>query len=445
MLRPKVSRAVLALMCAMSFILYLDRVNLSAAAGLIRDDLHLSNTNVGLVFAAFAYTYALCQVIGGWVSDRFGAKLTLVTCASIWIVATVATGLAGGLASLFGARLLLGIGEGAALPAQARALTNWFPSNRRGFVQGLTHSFSRLGNAITPPLIALLVAYSSWRVSFLAVAALTFVWVVIYAWYFTDDPRKHRHMTAEQETQLPPVRQSAVEATREPTPWRRLLKRIAPTMLVYFCYGWTGWLFFTWLPTFFMHGRGLDLKSSAMFSAGVFLSGVVGNTAGGVLSDRVLKRTRNVVAARRNVIICAFLGALVFLAPVMVVKSLPVMAACMSLSFFFLEMTIGPIWAVPMDISPRHVGVASGLVNAGSAVAGIFTPIVFGLIVDRTGSWTLPFAGSLGLLALGIVATFFMRPDIPLDAARAHPDLADINAGGELRFAENLTPRESNR
>jgi MFS family permease len=442
MLRPQVSRAVLALMCAMSFIMYLDRVNLSAAAGLIRDDLHLSNTNVGLVFAAFAYTYALCQVIGGWVSDRFGAKLTLVTCASIWIVATVATGLAGGLVSLFGARLLLGIGEGAALPAQARALTNWFPSNRRGFVQGLTHSFSRLGNAITPPLVALLVAYSSWRVSFLAVAALTFVWVVIYAWYFTDDPRKHRHMTAQQESQLPPLRQSAVEAIREPTPWRRLLKRIAPTMLVYFCYGWTGWLFFTWLPTFFMHGRGLDLKSSAMFSAGVFLSGVVGNTAGGVLSDRVLKRTRNVVAARRNVIICAFLGALVFLAPVMVVKSLPVMATCMSLSFFFLEMTIGPIWAVPMDITPQHVGVASGLVNAGSAIAGIFTPIVFGLIVDRTGSWTLPFAGSLGLLALGIVATFFMRPDIALDAA---PAQTDINASGELRFAETLTPRESNR
>jgi nitrate/nitrite transporter NarK len=240
-------------------------------------------------------------------------------------------------------------------------------------------------------------------------------------------------MTAQEEAELPPAGKVVVEKTREPTPWRRLLKRIGPTMLVYFCYGWTGWLFFTWLPTFFMHGRGLDLKSSAMFSAGVFLSGVVGNTAGGVLSDRVLKRTRNVVAARRNVIIGAFLGALVFLAPVMVVKSLPVMAACMSLSFFFLEMTIGPIWAVPMDITPKHVGVASGLVNAGSAVAGIFTPIVFGLVVDRTGSWTLPFAGSLGLLAVGIVATFFMRPDIPLDVAVAS---ADVGTGGELEFAE---------
>ncbi len=99
----------------------------------------------------------------------------------------------------------------------------------------------------------------------------------------------------------------------------------------------------------------------------------------------------------------------------LVVKSLPVMAASMSLSFFFLEMTIGPIWAVPMDTTPKHVGSASGLVNAGSAIAGIFSPIVFRFVVDRMGSWTLPFAGSLGLLALGIVMTFFMRPDIRLE------------------------------
>ncbi|MBN3792825.1 MFS transporter [Burkholderia sp. Ac-20353] len=412
--RPRVSRSILALMCAMSFIMYLDRVNLSASAGVIRDDLHLSNTGVGLVFAAFAYTYAICQVLGGWASDRYGAKRTLIACATIWIVATVATGLAGGLASLFCARMLLGVGEGAALPAQARALTNWFPAGRRGFVQGLTHSFSRLGNAVTPPLVAFVVALASWRASFIAAGVLTAVWVIVYAWYFADDPRRHRHMSADEAASLPPARSDAGADARVRTPWRRLLARVAPTMVVYFCYGWTGWLFFTWLPSFFMHGRGLDLKQSAFFSAGVFLSGVVGNTAGGVLSDRVLKRTGNVVAARRNVIIVAFVGALVFLAPVMFVKSLTVTAMSMSLSFFFLEMTIGPIWAVPMDITPLHVGVASGLVNAGSAIAGIFTPIAFGFVVDRTGSWTLPFAGSIALLVLGIVMTFFMRPDIPL-------------------------------
>jgi len=229
-------------------------------------------------------------------------------------------------------------------------------------------------------------------------------------------------MSAEESLGLPPEGKVVIEKTHAPVPWRRLLKRIGPTMIVYFCYGWTGWLFFTWLPTFFMHGRGLDLKNSALFSAGVFLSGVLGNTAGGVLSDRILKRTGNVVAARRNVIIGAFLGALVFLAPVLFVKSLPVMAASMSLSFFFLEMTIGPIWAVPMDITPKHVGIASGLVNAGSAVAGIFSPIVFGFVVDHTGNWTLPFAGSVGLLAIGMVMTFFMRPDIALDKSADSDD-----------------------
>ena len=317
------------------------------------------------------------------------------------------------------------------MPAQARALVNWYPASKRGFVQGLTHSFSRLGNALTPPLIAVLVAFASWRASFLLVGALTAIWLGFYAWYFKDDPRKHRHITPEEVAELPPETAASAKKTREPTPWGRLIKRIGPTMMVYFCYGWTGWLFFTWLPTFFMHGRGLDLKSSALFSAGVFLSGVVGNTAGGVLSDRILKRTGNVVAARRNMIIVAFLGALVFLAPVMIVHSLPVMAASLSLSFFFLEMTIGPIWAVPMDITPKHVGIASGLVNAGSAVAGIFSPIVFGFIVDRTGNWTLPFVGSLGLLAVGIVMTFFMRPDIRLDA-EAQPGESPVEPRFEL-------------
>lgn len=136
-------------------------------------------------------------------------------------------------------------------------------------------------------------------------------------------------------------------------------------------------------------------------------------------------------------IIVAFLGALVFLAPVMIVHSLPVMAASMRLSssmrlsFFFLEMTIGPIWAVPMDTTPKHVGIPSGLVNAGSAIASIFSPIAFGFIVDRTGNWTLPFAGSLCLLTLGIVMTFFKRPDIKLDRD-AEPDAAPVERGLEL-------------
>ncbi|WP_252498069.1 MFS transporter, partial [Escherichia coli] len=402
---------ILALFCAMSFLMYVDRVNLSATAGLIKDELGLSNTELGVIFSAFAYTYAVFQIIGGWFVDRLGSRRMIIFCGIIWVIATMATGFVGGFISLFLARLLLGVGEGAALPSQARAITYWFKPQQRGFVQGVTHSFSRLGNAITPPIIVALVAFWSWRGAFISLAIVTFIWLISWIISYKDDPRDHSGMTEEELEGVPIFEKKDLKVKAEPTPWRALIKRMGPTMGVYFCYGWTSWLFFTWLPTFFMHGRGMDLKSSALFTAGVFLSGVVGNTVGGVISDKVLKMTGNLVAARRNVILFSFISVLFLLVPVINTDSLLIMTICLSVAFFCLELTIGPIWAVPMDITPKYVGIASGLMNAGSAVAGIISPIVFGIIIDKTGNWSLPFYGSVALLIIGIFLTFFMRPD----------------------------------
>ncbi|HFL8946681.1 TPA: MFS transporter, partial [Escherichia coli] len=378
---------------------------------LIKDELGLSNTELGVIFSAFAYTYAVFQIIGGWFVDRLGSRRMIIFCGIIWVIATMATGFVGGFISLFLARLLLGVGEGAALPSQARAITYWFKPQQRGFVQGVTHSFSRLGNAITPPIIVALVAFWSWRGAFISLAIVTFIWLISWIISYKDDPRDHSGMTEEELEGVPIFEKKDLKVKAEPTPWRALIKRMGPTMGVYFCYGWTSWLFFTWLPTFFMHGRGMDLKSSALFTAGVFLSGVVGNTVGGVISDKVLKMTGNLVAARRNVILFSFISVLFLLVPVINTDSLLIMTICLSVAFFCLELTIGPIWAVPMDITPKYVGIASGLMNAGSAVAGIISPIVFGIIIDKTGNWSLPFYGSVALLIIGIFLTFFMRPD----------------------------------
>ncbi len=410
---------VLALFCALSFLMYVDRVNLSASAALIKQEIGLDNTELGIIFSAFAYTYLVFQIIGGWFCDRFGAKRTIIICGSIWVVATICTGLVGGFMSLFLSRLLLGIGEGAALPSQARAITFWFKREKRGFVQGLTHSFSRFGNAVTPSLVALLVLAHSWRFSFIALGVLTAVWLLMWVTIFRDSPHQFPNMSKEELARYPQPDPQVEEKVKAPTPWKALLKRMGPTMGVYFCYGWTGWLFFTWLPTFFMNGRGMDIKASALFTSGVFLSGVVGNTVGGMLSDAIYRRTGNVVAARRNMIIFSFFSALLLLIPVILASSATVITVCLAVAFFCLELTIGPIWAVPMDITPKHVGIASGLMNAGSAVAGIISPILFGVIIDQTGNWSLPFYGSVVLLMLGIVLTFFMRPDIPLQEAPA--------------------------
>jgi nitrate/nitrite transporter NarK len=184
-----------------------------------------------------------------------------------------------------------------------------------------------------------------------------------------------------------------------------------PVTITYFCYGWTLWLFLGWLPSFFKENYGLDLKNSALFASGVFFAGVVGDTVGGMLSDAILHRTGNVKLARLSVIVVGFLGAAASLAGVFLTRDLTLVALLLSSGFFFAELVIGPIWSVPMDIAPKYAGTASGLMNTGSAVAAIVSPIVFGLIVDMTGSWTLPFVGSVGLCLLGAALAFTMHPE----------------------------------
>src|SRR5476651_1870404 len=144
---------VLALLCLMYFITYVDRVNVSTASIDFGKEFNLSKTEIGFVFSAFAYPYLLFQIIGGWVGDRFGPRRTLTVCSIIWAGATILTGLATGLVTMLIARVLLGLGEGATFPTATRAMSNWSPPDRRGFAQGITHAFARIGNAITPPIV----------------------------------------------------------------------------------------------------------------------------------------------------------------------------------------------------------------------------------------------------------------------------------------------------
>jgi len=411
------SNRILLLLCLMYMILYVDRVNISTAAPLIRANLGLSNTQLGLAFSAFAYPYALFQLIGGYFGDKFGARRTLCISGVIVCVSTAATGLVNSLLSLVVARVALGIGEGATFPTATRAMATWTPERNWAFAQGITHSFARIGNAVTPPLIALLIQFVSWRGSFVVLALASLVWVVLWTWYFRDVPTSPP-LGKEELASLPTRSRNGA---KEPVPWLKLFRRMLPVTAVDFCYGWTLWLFVSWIPSFFYQNYHQDLQQSAFYSAGVFAGGVIGDTLGGVMSDRILTRTGDRVAARRNVIVTGMLGGFVFLLPVMLVHDINVAALSLAAAFFSIELIVGPIWAVPMDIAPKYAGSASGMMNFGFGTAGIISPFVFGYLVDRTGSWTLPFAGSMGLLLLGAALAFRMHPDKPFEPAQAAP------------------------
>ncbi|MCE4224068.1 MFS transporter [Methylobacterium sp. C25] len=407
---------ILFLLCLMYFITYVDRVNVGTAAPAIKAELGLTNTQLGLIFSAFAYPYAVFQIIGGAMADKWGARRTLFICGLVWAASTIATGFVGGVVSLFLVRFILGFGEGATFPTATRAMQSWVPKDQRGFAQGITHSFARFGNAVTPPLVVVMMMHIGWRGAFVVLGVLSFVWVAVWYFYYRDDPRNHKDITQDDLDRLP-VREAKAAGPKNPVPWGRLVPRMAPVTITYFCYGWSLWLYLNWLPSFFKDGYGLDIKNSALFASGVFFAGVIGDTLGGVVSDRILKKTGDLQRARRNVICVGMLGAAASLAGVFFTRDLTYVALLLSAGFFFLELVIGPIWSVPMDIAPQYAGTASGLMNFGSAFAAIVSPLTFGWIVDVTGNWILPFAGSIGLLVLGAVMAFTMHPERPFEDA----------------------------
>jgi MFS family permease len=405
-LRFRATTIVLVMLCLMYFITYLDRVNVSSAAAGFGKEFNLSKTEIGLVFSAFAYPYLVFQIIGGWVSDKFGAKRTLIYCGVLWAIATILTGFAGGLASMLMARLLLGLGEGATFPAATTAMARWVPKESRGFAQGITHSCSRIGNAIAPAAVVWIMAVYGWRESFYFCGAFSLIWVVVWAFVYTEHPADHPRITKAELVKLTPAKKKS-----PPVPWGPLFKKMLPVTIVYFCYGWTLWLFLSWIPQYFLHSYNLNIAKSALFASSVFFAGVIGDTLGGVVSDRILKKTGKLKNARSYMVaICMFLTMLSLL-PLMFAHNIVISILSLSAGFFFSEMTIGPMWSLPMDIAPEFAGTASGMMNTGSALAAIISPVLSGYLIDRFGNWELPFLGSIILMAIGVVLAYRLQPE----------------------------------
>lgn len=392
----RVRGKILLLLCAMYFITYVDRVNISTAAPFIQSELHLSNTQLGMVLSAFSVPYAFFQLFGGWIADRFGPRRVLIAVGLIWGVATVATGLAVGLVSLFAARLALGFGEGASFPTATHAMARWLPADRRGFGQGITHAFSRFGNALAPLGVAALIGLWSWRASFWLIGVVSLVWLIGWAWYFRDRPEEHPRVGPVERAELP-----TPPERRPPVPWGPLLRRVLPVTVVDFCYGWTLWVYLTWIPSFFENAYGLKLEQFALFTTLVLIAGVAGDLGGGIITDALLRRTGDLRFARRSVLVTGLLGSFVFIVPTLFVHDVIAVTVCLAVAFLLLESTNSVLWSIPMDLAPEHAGTASGLMNTGFGAAGIVSPFVFGVLIDATGSWQVPFAASAVLLLCG--------------------------------------------
>jgi sugar phosphate permease len=409
---------ILLLISLMYLITYLDRVNISTAAPVISKEFGFDKVTMGAIFSAFVWAYAIFQVPGGWLGDRLGPRRILTAIVTYWSVMTAATALAGSAISFIIVRFLFGIGEAGAFPVATRAMQLWYPREERGFVQGITHSASRAGAAIAPPIVVAIMSTLGWQWVFYICGAMGLLWAAWWYAAYRDLPEEH-HMVNRTELQhirgldqAGDLNRPATEA-KESVPWATLLRspNMWAIMCAYFTYVYCLWIFLSWLPSYLVEFRHFTLIKVGIFASLPLWAGVIGDTVGGLATDWLLKRTGSAKLARRTVAIVGMLGCCAFIVPAALTENAYTAVYCLTAALFFLECTIGPSWAVPMDVGGKHSGTVSGMMNMAGNIGGALSPLVFGFLVQY-GNWQAPFIVAASLLVLGsAVWAFWLDPD----------------------------------
>jgi sugar phosphate permease len=409
---------VLLLISVMYLITYLDRVNISTAAPEISKEFGFDKVTMGFIFSAFVWAYALFQVPGGWLSDRFGARSVLTGVVAYWSIMTAATAAAFSSTSFIVVRFLFGVGEAGAFPGATRAMQLWYPQPERGLVQGVTHSASRLGAAIAPPIVVLIMSQFGWRAVFLICGAVGLVWSLWWSLSYRNLPEEHGLVNRAELERIrglddtSAIKPAPVQKQTD-VPWGTLVRspNMWAIMCAYFTYVYCLWIFLSWLPSYLVEARHFTLLKVGLFASLPLFAGVIGDTVGGVATDWLLKKTGSAKIGRRVVAIVGLLGCAVCIVPAALTDDAYIAVYGLTASMFFLEFTIGPSWAVPMDTGGKYSGTVSGMMNMAGNFGGAISPIVFGFLAQG-GNWQAPFIVAAALLVAGsAVWAFWLDPD----------------------------------
>ena len=426
---------ILALLFGISVVTYLDGVNISVTARQMMPALGLTNIQMGEVFSAFVLGYALCQIPGGWLGDRWGPRRVLTLAVLWWSVFTALTAVAatlpivelvGVMGSLVAVRFLIGVGEAAALPNFNRVVADWLAPHERGLGIGITIGGIGIGSALAPPVTAWIMVNYGWQAAFYACAAVGIVIAGVWFFYATDRPEDHVHVNAEEAALIAAGRSARGTDVSAPTPWKSFAR--TPTVwwlvLSYTCFGYVAYVYMSWFYLYLVNVRGFGELRGAVYSTVPFLAMTLFCVLGGLATDRLAGRV-GLNKGRASIG-----GAGMFLASASIVLGALVeghLAAItlLSLGAGWLYFTIGAFWCCPVDLSKRHAGTLSGLMNTGANLGGTVSPTLTPWIAEQWG-WSAAF-GTAALVAFaGSLLWLWIRPG---DGLRQTPPIPGAARG----------------
>ena len=388
---------------------YFDRISLSVAGPQLERSFHLTPVDLGFLFSAFFWSYALLQIPVGLVLDRFGVTRVGRWSAFLWSVAQALTACAGGFAGIFVARLLLGIAEAPSFPASSKATGYWFPRTERALSTSLYDVGAKFSNVIGVPLVALAVVGLGWRWGFGVVAGLSFVYFVVFYWMYRD-PTQHPNLTREEREYLatggaePEGRPS--EGTAGMLAYLLGTRKVWGLVIGFGAYGYSFNLFLTWLPDYLVRTMHRSILMSASYAAIPWACASVADLlVGGWLIDFLISRGRNETRVRKAVLVIGLCVGLAVLGATATERP-GVALAWISIALTGLSAAAPVAWSLPSLIAPKGgVGAVGGIMNFSNNMMGVVAPIVTGFVVGLTHSFVDAFLVA-GLVLIAGVASF---------------------------------------
>ena len=410
---------ILTLLLSISIITYIDRVNISITARHMIPALGLNNVQMGQIFSAFVFGYALFQIPGGWLGDRWGARKVLTLAVIWWSIFTAMTALAptSFLAALFGiwgslmiVRFLIGVGEAAALPNFNRAVANWCGPHERGLGIAITISGIGVGSALTPPITAWIMVNYGWQTAFYLAGGIGLIIALSWYGFATDRPEDHPRVNAQEAALIGGNTPSKHTGPPAPVPWKAFAQTPSVWLLVfsYTCFGYVAYVYMSWFYLYLVDERGFSVLRGAVFASSPFIAMTVFCPLGGWVTDHITKRLGlnkgrswvgmvGMTMAALSIILGANINA-PFIAIVL-----------LSLGAGWLYFTIGAFWSTPVDLSKSHAGTLSGIMNTGANLGGTLSPTLTPWIANQFG-WSVSLGVAAAIAFIGAFAWLKIRP-----------------------------------